>query len=217
MPLASSSFDASLAYRFYCRGRCRELVTGQPSLWRRAGLGEQDKDSKTSCGRGGAPERSKPRPSNLLRLRSRQSQSSMTVRRFRHIFKPTLLPLKSRKASSRSASRVGITTKPTSSSLHHSPVWFAGEVPPTPTIFDSPSRARWGARSATNSRYLCAEPITATSIASETKSPGGGDGLLIPSPRRGCSGFQPGVSNEAARIYSPSCWAAPSTAEKQLL
>ena|ERR1019366_5142068 len=43
MPLASSSFDASLAYRFYCRGRCRELVTGQPSLWRRAGLGEQDK------------------------------------------------------------------------------------------------------------------------------------------------------------------------------
>src|ERR1019366_799199 len=53
MPLASSSFDASLAYRFYCRGRCRELVTGQPSLWRRAGLGEQDKDSETSCGRGG--------------------------------------------------------------------------------------------------------------------------------------------------------------------
>ena len=70
------------------------------------------------------------------------------------------------------------------------------EAPLTPTICGSLSRARWGARSATNSRYLCAEPITGTTIASATRSPGGRDGPSIPSPRRGCSGFRPGVSNK---------------------
>jgi hypothetical protein len=28
MLLTNFSFNASLAYRFYCRGRCRELITG---------------------------------------------------------------------------------------------------------------------------------------------------------------------------------------------
>jgi hypothetical protein len=56
----------------------------------------------------------------------------------------------------------------------------------------------------TCSRCLFAESITATSIASETKSPGGRDGLLIPSRRRGCSGFRRAASNEGGRIYSPS-------------
>jgi hypothetical protein len=45
-----------------------------------------------------------------------------------------LLPPKSKKASSSSASRVGIATKPTSSSSHRSRAWFAAEAPPTPTI-----------------------------------------------------------------------------------
>jgi hypothetical protein len=58
----------------------------------------------------------------------------MTIRRLRHIFKPTLLPSKSRKASSRSASRVGIAIKRTSSSFHRSRVWFAGEAPLMLTI-----------------------------------------------------------------------------------
>src|ERR1700676_2761134 len=56
------------------------------------------------------------------------------------------------------------------------PVLFDCESP-KPRIICGPSPARWGARSATNSRYLCAECITATTIASATKSPGGRDGL----------------------------------------
>src|SRR5467141_1108141 len=51
-----------------------------------------------------------------------------------------------------------------------------------------------------SSRYPCAEAITATTIASETKSLGGRDGLSIPSRRRGCSGFRPGVSNESQGV-----------------
>ena len=148
------------------------------------------------CGKGGAQGRSKPQPSNLQRLRSLRSQPSMAVRRLLRIFEPMLLPPKSRKASSRSASRVGIATNCTSNSLHRSRVWFAGEARLTPIICGSPSPARWDARSATSSPYLCAEPITVTSIASETKSPGGRDGLLIPSRRRGCSGFRRAASNE---------------------
>jgi hypothetical protein len=97
----------------------------------------------------------------------------MTARRLRHIFEPTLLRQRSTKVCSRLARRVDSATKPTSSSLHRSRVWFVAEAPLTPTIFGSPSRAQWGARSAMSSRSLCAEPITGTTIASETKSPGG--------------------------------------------
>ena len=100
---------------------------------------------------GGAPERSKPRLSNLMRFQSRRSQPSTTVRRLRHIIKPTLLPPKSKKVSSRSASRVGIAIKRTSSSWQHNRAWFAREARPTPTICGSPSPARWDARSATSS------------------------------------------------------------------
>jgi hypothetical protein len=39
------------------------------------------------CGKGGGPERSKPRPSNLMCLRSRRTQTTMTIRRLRHIFR----------------------------------------------------------------------------------------------------------------------------------
>ena len=121
----------------------------------------------------------------------------MTIRRLRHIFEPTLPPPKSIKACSRSLNHVGIATKSISSSLHRSRVWSAAEAPLTPTICASLSRGQWDSRSAMNSRYLCAEPITVTSIASETKSHGGRDGLLILSPRRGCSGSRRGVSNES--------------------
>ena len=38
-------------------------------------------------GKGGGPERSKPRPSNLMCLRSRRIQTTMTIRRLRHIFR----------------------------------------------------------------------------------------------------------------------------------
>jgi hypothetical protein len=72
----------------------------------------------------GGPERSKPRPSNLLRLRSRRSQPSMMVSRLRHVFKSTPLPPKSRKASSRSASRAGIAIPPAEhASLHWTHNW----------------------------------------------------------------------------------------------
>jgi hypothetical protein len=60
---------------------------------------------------------------------------------------------------------------------------------------------RWAARSATNSLYLYAEPISETTTTPATKSPVGRGGLLIPSPRLGCSGLRRGVSNEG-RIKS---------------
>src|SRR5258705_7948734 len=113
----------------------------------------------------------------------------------RHIL-PTLPPPKSRKASSRSASRVGIAIKAISSSLHRSRVWFAGEAPLTPTIFGSLSPAQWGARSATSSRSRSARPITGTITASGTRPPGGVDRPSIPSGLRGSSGFQRAESNE---------------------
>jgi hypothetical protein len=114
-------------------------------------------------------------------------------RRLRHT---TKLPGRSTKVYLRLASPVAFATNPTLGSLLHSPVWSVEEAPPTPTICGSPNPAQWGARSATSSPYPCAESITETSIASETKSPGGRDGPLIPSRRRGCSGFRRAVSNE---------------------
>jgi hypothetical protein len=96
-------------------------------------------------------------------------------------------------------SRAAIATKPTSSSWHRSRVWFAAEAPPTPTTYGSPSRARWGARSVTSSRYRCAELTTATIIASVTRSPGGADRPLIQSELHGSSGFRRVVSNETLR------------------
>jgi hypothetical protein len=71
---------------------------------------------------------------------------------------------------------------------------------PVPVAF--PHAVTWIGAS---SRCRCAEAITATTTASETKSPGGNDGPLIPSPRRGCSGFRPGASNEfQIRIFYPN-------------
>jgi hypothetical protein len=164
---------------------------------------QRQRTPSSHCGEGDAPERSKPQPSNLLRLRSRRIQPAMTIGRLRHIFKPTLLQQKSKKASSRSASRVGIAIKATSSSSHRSRVWSAAEAPLTPTIFGSPSRARWDARSATSSRSRCAGPITATIIALVTRPPGGAGKPSIPSGRRGSSGFQRVVSNEGDRQRTP--------------
>src|ERR1700687_1360131 len=158
---------------------------------------QHQRTPSSRCGKGGAQGRSKPQPSNLLRLRSRRSQPSMTTRRLRHLFKPTLLLQKSIKAYSPSVSRAAIATKPTSSSWHRSRVWFAGEAPLTPTICDLLSPARWVARSATSSRCLCAERITGTTTASATNRPGGVDRPLIPSGLRGSFGFRRGVSNES--------------------
>ena len=45
--------------------------------------------------------------------------------------------------------------------------------------------------------YLCAGPITGTTIGSETKSPGGANGPSIPSGRHGSCGSQHGGSNES--------------------
>jgi antitoxin (DNA-binding transcriptional repressor) of toxin-antitoxin stability system len=70
-----------------------------------------------------------------------------------------------------------------------------------PITSGSLSPERCAARSATNSLYLYAEPITETTTTLATKSPGGRGGLLIPSPRLGCSGLRRGVSNEG-RIKS---------------
>src|SRR5229473_5056868 len=199
-----------------CKAHCRRLLRRmnlrppQPILHRPSRPQHQLTPS-SHCGKGGAPERSKPRPSHLPRLRSHRSQPSTTVRRLRHIIKPTLLPPKSKKVSSRSASRVGIATKAISSSLRHSRVWFAGEAPPTPTICGSPSPAQWGARSATNSRYHSVEPITGTTIALATSRPGGASRLSIPSGRHGSSGFRHGASNECDRNLLLSLWAVTST------
>jgi hypothetical protein len=66
-------------------------------------------------------------------------------------------------------------------------------------------------------RYPCAEPITATITASETKSPGGREVALIPSPRRGCSGFRRDVLNKAAGIYSLPAGLPPVQTRKKLL
>ena len=157
-----------------------------------------------SSDQGDVPERSRLRLSSPIGLPSPRNQPSMTTRRPRRLFKPTLLPPKSKKASSPSASRAAIATKPTSNSLHRSRVWSVGEAPPTPTICGSLNRARWAARSATNSPYHCAERITGTTIAPETKSAGGRDGLLIPSRRRGCFGFPRGKSNEGHQKNLPN-------------
>src|SRR5712664_1016830 len=123
----------------------------------------------------------------------------------RQILKPTLLPQKSRKASLQSANRVGIAIKATSSSLHRSRVWFAGEGPLTPTILGSPNPARWGARLVMSSRSHSAGPITGIITASATRPPGGVDRPSIPSGLRGSSGFQRVVSNEGGRNYSRPC------------
>src|SRR4029450_13676154 len=48
-----------------------------------------------------------------------------------------------------------------------------------------------------SSRYHSVGSITVTSIASETRSHGGRDALLMPSRRRGCSGFRRDGLNEA--------------------
>jgi hypothetical protein len=58
-----------------------------------------------------------------------------------------LLLRKSKKANSRSASRVGTAIKLISSLWQRSRAWFATETPLTPTICDSRSPARWDARS----------------------------------------------------------------------
>jgi hypothetical protein len=148
-------------------------------------------------GQGDVPERSNRRPSHPPRLRSRRVQTSMsTLRRRQGTFSPPLLQPKSIKASSRSARCVGIAIRGISSSLRLIRVWCAGEVPPTPTISDLPSPARWDERSATNSQYLCAERITETITAPVTSKPGGVDRPSIPWGLRGGSGFQPGASNE---------------------
>ena len=148
-----------------------------------------------SSDQGDVPERRKLRSSNPIGLRPPRRQPLMKTRRLRRLLKPKLLPPKSTKANSPLARCAAIATKLTSSSLHPSRVWSAGEVPRTPTICGSLSPGRWGARSATSSRYLCAEPTTATTIAPETKSRGGRGGLLIPLRRRGCFGFRPGASS----------------------
>jgi hypothetical protein len=132
-----------------------------------------------------------------------RAASSLTTRQ-RRIIKPTLLPPKSTKANSRSASRAGIATKSTLSSLHHSRVWFAGEAPLTPTICGSLSPARWDARSATSSRYPCAERITGTTSALATRRPGGLVRRSIPWRSRGSSGFRRGESNEGDSNLLPS-------------
>jgi hypothetical protein len=126
----------------------------------------------------------------------RRQSSLIAPCHLRHIFKSKVPPPKSRKTSSRSTSRVGIAIKATSNSLHRNRVWFAAEAPLTRTILGSPNPARWGARSATNSRSRSAGPITGTIIASATRSPGGVDRPSIPSGLRGSSGFQRVVSNE---------------------
>src|SRR5216684_3361902 len=199
-----------------CKAHCRRplrrmnLRPPQPIL-HRPNRPQHQLTPSSHCGKGGAPERSKPRPSHLPRLRSHRSQPSTTVRRLRHIIKPTLLPPKSKKVSSRSASRVGIATKAISSSLHHSRVWFAGEAPPTPTICGSPSPAQWDSRSATSSPYHSVEPITGTTIALATSRFGGASRLSIPSGRHGSSGFRHGASNECDRNLLLSLRAVPST------
>jgi hypothetical protein len=54
----------------------------------------------------------------------------------------------------------------------------------------------WDSRSATNSRYLCAEHITGITIILGTRWRGGKDGLLIRSQQRECSELRRGLSNE---------------------
>ena len=64
------------------------------------------------------------------------------------------------------------------------------------TISGLPSRGQWDARRATSSPYLFAEPITAITTASETRLPGGSEGLSILSRHRECCGSQPGASHK---------------------
>ena len=152
---------------------------------------------------GDAPEGLKPSLSNPPRLRSPLSLPSTTTSRLRHLFNPTLAPPpKSRSASSPSASRAGIATRHTSSLWRRSPVWFAAEAPPTPTICGSPSPAPWDARSATSSRYRSAGPITGTTIELATRPLGGPPCRLIPSKFRVGSGFRHGRSNKRDKNIS---------------
>ena len=106
------------------------------------------------------------------------------------------------KSSSPSASRVGNGTKSISSLWHRSPVSSAEEIPLMPIICGSPSPVRWDARSATNSRCLCAESITGKIIASAMSQPGGANSPLIPWRFRASSGFRHAASNEQAEICS---------------
>jgi hypothetical protein len=144
----------------------------------------------------GRSRKSRPRTSNPAHPRPSQSRPTTNSRRLQHTF-TTTRPGRSTKVYLRLASPVAFAARPTSGSSPHSPVWSVEEAPPTPTICGSPSPARWDSRSAMSSPYLCAESITATAIAPETKLPGGRDGLLTPSRHRGCSRFRRAVSNDS--------------------
>ncbi len=87
------------------------------------------KDAAELLRQRGAPERSIRPLGNLLRHQC-GCRPSTTMRRLRRILEPTLLPQKSRKASSRSASLAGIATKAISNSLHRPRCQaFAGLLP----------------------------------------------------------------------------------------
>jgi hypothetical protein len=100
-----------------------------------------------SSGQGGAPERSKLRSTQPSHHRSPRCRSSPIIPcRLRRSLKPMLRPPKSKKASLRSASRVGIAIKPISNSWRRSRVWSAAEAPLMPTTCGSRKPARWDAR-----------------------------------------------------------------------
>jgi hypothetical protein len=105
----------------------------------------------------------------------------------------------------RSASRAAIAIEHISNLSHCSRAWFAAGAPLTPTTCGSPSRGRWDARSATNSQFPCAEPITGTTIALATSKPGGGDRRSIPWGHHDSFGFRRGILNDLAarRVLKP--------------
>ena len=193
--------------RWPCKAQPRRLRWRKNSCpphqiqYRREGL--YQRAPSNPCDQGSAPGRSKRWPSKPPRPRSSQTLSVKTQRRFKHTLKLAPLLARSIRACLRSASRAGIETKCISSLWRRSHVWCAGEARLMPIICGSPSNAPWGARSATNSPCRCAGRITRITIASAMKSPGGRGGLLIPSPRRGCSGCRPGASNETDSNWFP--------------
>ena len=156
-------------------------------------------------GRGDAPERSKPRPSNRRASwppRSRSmDQSRCRLQRTRPKRRRSRQDRQKRAHDQRGASRSA--TRPISNSWHRSRVWSAGEAPLMPTICGSPSPARWGARSATSSPSRCVERITATTIASEMSRLWWEQAAIDPIATRGCSGSRPGASNDRRKGNTP--------------
>src|SRR5437763_11326441 len=77
--------------------------------------------------------------------------------------------------------------------LQRNPAWFVSAPPVTPIILSLRSPVHLGAKSVTNSRFLCVATITTTCIVTATSSRGGPIFRLVRSRWRETSGTKPCV------------------------